>query len=240
VRVLSIIHENSDSPALFGAVVRDEGHEHVEWRINHVGEPPGGPFDCAMVFGGTMNTHEEESFPWLRREHAELREFIAAGVPVLGVCLGGQLIAKALDAAVEPSPVPEIGWVEVAMRPEATGDPVVGGLPARFMSLQWHHYRFELPEGAVPLAANTICLQAYRHGDSVWGFQFHPEVTREILQEWIDESEALAPMGIDYRAFEEASDVHIGEWNRIGRQLVTSFLAVAAARAGSRQEARTG
>ena len=239
MRVLSIIHENGDSPGLFGRAVREQGHDHVEWRISHDPDPPDGPFDAAMVFGGTMDTHEEESFPWLRRENAEIRRLIGDGTPLLGVCLGGQLLAKALDARVERAPAPEIGWEEVRRTAESRDDPVIGSLPERFISFQWHHYRFELPDGAVPLAVNPVCLQAFRFADHVWGVQFHPEVSRDILQEWFDVSEHREPIPrLDYRALERAHDLHIGEWVRIGAAIVSGFLGVAAERACERTGAR--
>jgi GMP synthase-like glutamine amidotransferase len=230
VRVLSIVHEDGSGAGLFADVVRELDHEYAEWRIDRDPEPPAGPVDAALVFGGTMNAHEEEDHAWLRREDDELRRMVAGGTPVLGVCLGGQLLAKALDARVVRSAVPEIGWQEVVLRPEAAGDPVVGALPDGFLSFQWHHYRFELPDGAVPLASSPVCLQAFRFGDHVWGVQFHPEVTREILQHWIDSSESQEGLDLDYRALERECDLWIGEWNRIGRAIVSSFLGVAAGR----------
>jgi GMP synthase-like glutamine amidotransferase len=239
MRILSIVHEGSPSTALYGDVVVEQGNEHRVWQIDREAEPPDGPFDGVMIFGGTMDTHEEESFPWLRREDEELRRFVAAGTPLLGVCLGGQLLAKALGAQVERSPVPEIGWQEVVRHSAAADDPLFGELPEEFLSLQWHHYRFRLPDGAVPLASSPVCLQAFRFGDHVWGFQFHPEVTRETLQQWFDESERVAPDLLDYRTLERECDLNIAEWNRIGRELVSRFLAVAAERAREPEEARS-
>ena len=97
----------------------------------------------------------------------------------MGVCLGGQLLAKALGGHVRRLPSPEIGWADVDLTPEAKDDPVFGGLPERFTSYQWHLYHFELPEGAVPLARNERCLQAFRAGRAAWGIQFHAEITHE-------------------------------------------------------------
>jgi GMP synthase (glutamine-hydrolysing) len=236
VRILSIVHEGSPSTALYGDVAVEQGNEHLVWQIDREPEPPEGPFDAVMLFGGTMDTHEEESYPWLRREDEEVRAFIAAGTPLLGVCLGGQLLAKALDAPVVRAAVPEIGWQEVMQHRESAGDPVFGGLPEEFMSFQWHHFRFELPDGAVPLASSPVCLQAFRFGEHVWGVQFHPEVTRAVLQEWIGLSEAAEPGLLDYRTLERECDVHIAEWNRIGREIVSRFLAVATRRAGEPAE----
>lgn len=230
MRVLSIVHEDGGGPGLFGKTVADLGFEHVEWRVDLEPRLPVDRVDAVMVFGGTMNTHEEDDYPWLRDEDAAIRRLVAEGVPVLGVCLGGQLLAKALDAKVSPAPEPEIGWHEVIQTPEARVDPVFEHLPERFASLQWHHYQFDLPRGAVPLARSRVCLQAYRFGETAWGVQFHPEVSRETLQDWIEYSKA-AGSELDFDRFEEDSDRHIAEWVRIGRAISEGFLRVAKSRA---------
>ena len=102
-----------------------------------------------------MNTHEEDDHPWLREENLLLQRCSTAGVPMLGICLGGQLIAKAVHAQVTPAPVPEIGFHPVWLTPDAASDPLFAGLPERLMALQWHYYRFDLPAGAVRLAENA-------------------------------------------------------------------------------------
>lgn len=225
MRVLSIVHADDAGPGSFADVVRERGHEHVEWRIDSE-PPPDRPFDAVLVFGGVMNTHEEEDHPWLVPENEVIRRTVEQGVPLLGVCLGGQLLAKALGAPVLPAREPEIGWHEVVRTDESAHDPVVGALPERFSAFQWHSYEFALPENAVPLAANPVCLQAYRAGERAWGVQFHPEVTRKILQEWIDEARASG-YELDFDALEQACDAGIARWRELGRTLCESFLAVA-------------
>ena len=226
MRVLSVVHEDSSAPGTYGDVARARGHEHLVWPIHSGASPPAGPFDAVMVFGGTMDTHEEESYAWLRDENDFIHGHVDAGVPVLGVCLGGQLLAKALGAQVSRAPESEIGWYEVERLPEAAGDPIFGAVPERFPSLQWHNYRFVLPAGAVPLGQSARCLQAYRFGEAAWGLQFHPEVTREIVQLWIDLSRE-AGTELDYETFERDSDLYAAEWERLGRDLCERFLAVA-------------
>ena len=157
------------------------------------------------------------------------RAHVDDGVPVLGVCLGGQLLAKALGAQVSRVPAPEVGWYELERLPEASGDPIFGTLPDRFPSLQWHNYHFVLPAGAVPLARSSACLQGYRFGEAAWGMQFHPEVTRSIVQLWIDLSRA-AGTELDYDTFERDSDLYAEGWERLGRGICERFLAVAESR----------
>jgi len=229
VRVLSIVHEDSSAPGTYGGVAEARGHRHVVWSIHADSPPPAGPFDAVMVFGGTMDTHEEDSYAWLRDENDFIRAHVDDGVPVLGVCLGGQLLAKALGAQVSRVPAPEVGWYELERLPEASGDPIFGTLPDRFPSLQWHNYHFALPAGAVPLARSSACLQGYRFGEAAWGMQFHPEVTRSIVQLWIDLSRA-AGTELDYDTFERDSDLYAEGWERLGRGICERFLAVAESR----------
>ena len=229
MRVLSIVHEDSSAPGTYGEVALGLGHAHLAWPIHAGAVPPAGPFDALMVFGGTMDTHEEDSYAWLRDENDFIRAHLDAGVPVLGVCLGGQLLAKALGAPVSRAPEPEIGWYEVECLADATDDPLFGAVPERFPSLQWHNYQFALPDGAVLLARSSGCLQAYRFGEAAWGLQFHPEVTRSIVQLWIDLSRE-AGTKLDYEIFERDSDLYADDWEQLGRRLCERFLSVAEAR----------
>jgi GMP synthase (glutamine-hydrolysing) len=237
VRVLAIAHEDGSVGGVFEEVAVSAGHDWVEWRIHRDQAPPEDSFGAALVFGGTMNTHEEADHPWLRDEDRNIRRLVGEGIPLFGVCLGGQLVAKALDATVAESPVPEIGWHDVVLAAEATEDPVFAALPREFPSFQWHFYSFDAPAGAVRLARTPVSLQAFRFGDRVWAVQFHPEVTREILQDWIDRAEASG-LELDYRTLERECDDLIGGWNRIGRELAAGFFAVAE-RLSGREQART-
>ena len=138
-------------------------------------------YDALVVLGGGMNVHEADRRPYLRDEIALLEETLAARRPVLGVCLGAQLLAAAAGAEMHRARTPEIGWREVELCSAAAADHVVGALPRRFTAFQWHSYAFDIPFGAVELARNEVCPQAYRLGDAAWGVQFHPEVTEAIL-----------------------------------------------------------
>jgi GMP synthase (glutamine-hydrolysing) len=223
VRILSLIHDDDAPSGVFGEAARAAGHELVEWNVARKGVPATDGHDAVLVFGGAMHVDQEDRHPWLRDEDALLRELLERGTPLLGVCLGSQLIAKAAGARVGPAPRREIGWHEVGLTPEAAADPVLGGLPERFQAFQWHSYAFELPAGAVPLAENPVCLQAYRIADSAWGIQFHAEVTRTIVERWL--------ASVDGR--EEAQDLDfspMAAWNELGRRLASRFLAAASSR----------
>ena len=173
-----------------------------------------------MVFGGAMHPDQDLDHPWLADEVAWLRELVERGTPVLGVCLGAQLIARALGAWSGPlEGGPEIGWHEVE---RVADDPVLGALPERFEAFEWHHYTYELPDGAVELARNERCNQAYRVGDACWAVQFHPEVTHAQVLGWIDDPDDPAD---DPDALRAETAAKIGRWNELGSALCDAFLA---------------
>jgi GMP synthase (glutamine-hydrolysing) len=227
VRVLSVIHHWDAASGVFADVVAEREHELIEWNAAEERGLPEDDFGAVLVFGGVMHVDQEERHGWLRDEDDFLRRVVDQRVPVLGVCLGGQLLAKALDASVRPMPSPEVGWFEVELMPEAADDPVFGPLPARFDSFQWHSYAFELPPGAVLLARNERCVQAYRAGEAAWGLQFHAEVTQPTLEGWLESSKSEEYGPLDLARIRRESDERIGRWNQLGRQMCAGFLAVA-------------
>ena len=228
MRVLSITHQADAASGVFGDAVRERGHELDEWEISSSPDPPVPleAYDAVLVFGGAMHVDQEERHGWLRDENALLERLLAEGTPTFGVCLGGQLVAKALGAAVRRMPSSEIGWFDVDLTPEAADDPVFGGLPERFKAFQWHSYHFELPAGGVALARNERCLQGFRVG-AAWGIQFHPEVTATDLAEWLRTADPEEDGPIDVEALRSESDARIADWNEFGRELCGRFLAVA-------------
>lgn len=139
--------------------------------------PAPGDFDFLVVLGGPMSVNDDAALPWLAPEKALIGQAIAAGTPVLGICLGAQLMARALGAAVGPSPEREVGWwpVEAVAPPAAPPWPVFA-FPARVTALHWHGESFALPAGAVHLARSAGCPhQAMQVGPRAIGLQFHPE-----------------------------------------------------------------
>ena len=230
MRVLSITHQPDAASGVFGDAVRERGHELDGWQISTDPDPPAPveSYDAVLVFGGAMHVDQEERHGWLREENALLQRFLAEGVPTFGVCLGGQLVAKALGAPVRRMPSPEIGWFDVDLTPEAADDPVFAGLPERFTAFQWHSYHFELPEEGFALARNDRCLQGFRVGRA-WGIQFHPEVTPEDLAEWLRTADPNEDGPLDVEALRAESEQRIAASNELGRELCGRFLAFAEA-----------
>ncbi len=145
------------------------------------GEPAPVDYDMLIVMGGPMEIADEASHPWLRREKAALRKAIDSGKPVIGICLGAQLIAEALGARVFRIPAKEVGWFPVTFTGEArTAFP---DLPGGLDAFHWHGETFGLPEGAVHLASSEACAnQAFLHENRVLALQFHLEVTTAGVQ----------------------------------------------------------
>lgn len=143
-------------------------------------------FDWLVIMGGTMGTYEEDQFPWLRPEKTFIREAIAAGKTVLGICLGAQLIANALGSAVYPAAQKEIGWWPLRKTAAGRTHPLLATLPDEFIALHWHGDTFDLPAGAELLASSVACVnQAFAVGPRVVGLQFHFEVTRAAVRQML-------------------------------------------------------
>jgi GMP synthase (glutamine-hydrolysing) len=144
-----------------------------------------------IVMGGPQGVYEQDKYPYLRDEIALVRSAIEERKPVLGICLGSQLIAAALGAHVAPGPAREMGWYPVRLAPEAHDDPVFCGLPDSFTTAHWHGDVFDLPAGATALASSemTAC-QAFRHGENVYAILFHVEITEPMLRVWVRGSAA--------------------------------------------------
>lgn len=161
------------------------GHE-VHGTALHAGDEPPvvDAFDALIIMGGPMNVDEHERYPWLAREKQLIRGAIAAGKPVLGICLGAQLIAASLGAPVARNDQTEIGWFDVERLDAAS--PLLAGFPPRFSAFHWHGDTFAIPAGARHLMRSEACAnQAFALGDRVLGLQFHLEVTAANAREMV-------------------------------------------------------
>jgi GMP synthase-like glutamine amidotransferase len=222
VNVLSIVHELDAGTGVFG--------EFPTW-VPSAQPAPSDDLDALMIFGGSMHVDQNDGHTWLDPEKEFIREHLERGTPILGVCLGSQLLAEAAGARPYRMPEPEIGWYEIEITEAGAADPVVGPLAPSVELFEWHHYAAPLPPGAVELARTAASVQAFRiERRPAWGLQFHAEVTRENLMGWLDgweEAEAAAT-DLDPEAIRAASEQRIEEQNEIGRQLAARFLREAA------------
>ena len=143
-------------------------------------------FDWLMVMGGPMNIYEHERYPWLEGEKEFIRQAIAAGKIVLGICLGAQLMADVLGGSVIANEHKEIGWFEVRLTVEGRSSPLFSALPDRFTAFHWHGDTFQIPPGAARTAESRACInQAFVLGKAV-GLQFHLESSQESLDHLLE------------------------------------------------------
>jgi GMP synthase (glutamine-hydrolysing) len=239
MRVLAIVHQRDAGPGVLADAIRSRGADLDSWVVTESWANRGSvvlprnplDYDAVLVLGGAMHVDQVELHPWLRGELQVLTALLERKVPMLGVCLGAQLLAEAAGAPVRRATRPEIGWHAVDVTEEGDTDPLLGPLAPRFEAFQWHSYEFVLPPGATALATSEVCLQAYRLGHRAWGIQFHAEVSRAAAESWIDDyrsDEDAVRIGLVPEALRRETESRIGAWNELGRSLGERFLAAAA------------
>lgn len=178
-------HAPFETPGAIEGWLRGQGygitstHLYVDDLLPQLNE-----IDLLIIMGGPMSVNDEAGYPWLVEEKAFIRSVIDAGIPVLGICLGAQLIADAMGGRVYANSQQEIGWYPVRALERERAD--VFALPDTTTVLHWHGETFELPAGAVRLASSDICQnQAFQLGDRVIGLQFHLEADRQVLDGFV-------------------------------------------------------
>jgi GMP synthase (glutamine-hydrolysing) len=222
------VHEDDAGPGVFAAAAAERGDELVEWVPPR--EPPPADalegYDGAVVLGGAMHPDQEAEHPWLRGEKQLVEGLLERGVPLLGVCLGAELLSEVAGAAVVPRASPHVGWAETQLTTAGHDDPVLGALPQRFSCFHWHSYDSGLPSGGAMLAAGDSRLDAFRLGDA-WGIQFHAEVTPQIIEGWLDLLEThpdADAAGFAVGPGREETARRIEDSGRVGATLFRSFL----------------
>ena len=150
-------------------------------------EPSIDGYQALIVLGGPMNVDQTADHPHLKTEIKLIGRAIDEGIPVLGICLGAQLVAKALGAEVRKNPEKEIGWYDVSLTDAGKADPLFSDFDPQEKIFQWHGDTFDIPPGAQLLASSEICAnQAFRWGDRVYAFQFHLEVDEPMIERWLN------------------------------------------------------
>lgn len=185
--MLAIIQNDAKVPAgLYDDELRRRGIAHRMVRAYRGEVPPApGEADALLVLGGYMSVQDTDRYPFLTPLRQALHDWSAAGRPLLGICLGGQLLAAALGGAVHCDTRGELGLTEIDLTPAGRDDPLFQGVASPLLSMQWHNDSFDLPPGATLLASTAICPgQAFRVGRHTYGLQFHPELTPQIVADW--------------------------------------------------------
>ena len=183
-------------------------------------------WDALIILGGPMAVYDADSIPRLKEELALIGKALAADVPTLGICLGAQLIAAAAGARVYAGPLKEIGWSTVALTKAAASDKLFSALPATLTVFQLHGDTFDLPNGAVRLAANDLYAnQAFRLGNNIYGLQFHVEVTGGMVKEWSGYySDHISEARISPDSLLEDLPQRSESLRRVASRIITRFL----------------
>jgi GMP synthase (glutamine-hydrolysing) len=180
-----------------------------------------------VVMGGPESVYQLDRYPYLRDEMRLIESALRENKPILGVCLGAQLLAAALGATVKRGASREIGWYPVRLADAANDDRLMRELPAEFMAAHWHSDVFELPDGAVALASSAKTeFQAFRFGDSAYGLLFHAEITQERLNRLVAEfGEDLKRVGIDGDSFVAQASEYLPALSEIGGTIFRRWAA---------------
>jgi GMP synthase-like glutamine amidotransferase len=196
---------------------------HHPYRDGLLPEPE--QIAALIVLGGAMGANDDGRHPFLNDLKSLIRQVVAARIPYMGICLGGQLLAAALGAKVASHRWEELGTLTVSLTEEGRTDPLFRGIPDQFGTFQWHHDSFDIPDGGILLASSERCPhQAFRAGGCAWGLQFHPEVTEPIIRSWCAWESSTSDKT------EQVLAEFSGEAGRYGatsRQLLDNFLLVA-------------
>ena len=203
--VLVIRHARTEGAGFFGVFL---DQKHIPWQMVRIDEGDALPSDIAdysglVMMGGPMSVNDD--LPWIAQELNLIRQAMAANKPVLGHCLGGQLISKALGAKVGANPVKEIGWGEVQVTPGSRGTDLFG--VNAFESFHWHGETFDLPDGAQHLLSSKFCKnQAYQIGKAI-AFQCHIEMMEDMVKVWCEGGQDELADSIDSPGVQQADAI---------------------------------
>lgn len=174
-----------------------------------------------IVMGGPMSVYEQDRYSHIRDELRLIGTAVAANKPVLGVCLGSQLLAAALGGTVTSNRPKEIGWYEVRLTAAAASDALFAGLPQELVPFHWHGDIFSLPPGAVSLAASALTPhQAFRYGRSAYGLLFHMEVTQPAIRTMLDTfADEVRTEGIDAQSILRNAGGNLAKLDPVGSRV---------------------
>ena len=188
MKFLVILHASYEGPGLIKEWISLQNHtlkEVYAWDLESL--TPQDDFDALIIMGGPMGVHDEEQYPWLKPEKEFIKNAIDSGIKILGICLGSQLISHCLGAKVYKNSEPEIGWFPIKKKFFMHSWFPLFDEVEKENVFHWHSDTYDLPDGSVPLFESAACKnQAYAVEDQILALQFHPEITEELINAFIE------------------------------------------------------
>lgn len=213
-------------------MLRARGHR-IRY-VNFARDPDACPrlerYQALIVLGGPMQVGDHHHHPHLLTECRLIEQALHDGLPVLGICLGAQLLAHVLAARVAKCDHPEIGWYQLRPTPHTSADPLLGGLGVPHPIFQWHHWGFDCPAGSASIADSVESgCQAFRVEDHAWGFQFHLELDERLIRRWLTlpfYRDDLAASGLKKTPADIAVETarHLPDTLRLADEVFTNWL----------------
>jgi GMP synthase (glutamine-hydrolysing) len=185
--ILIIQHAEHEHAAALRRALESQGLQTLCIHPYRGEKHPGADEVSGVIsLGGPMGANDEKDHPWIAAEVCLLRQTIDAKLPTVGICLGGQIMARALGGKVERNPIAEVGWFPIELNDEGVRDPILSGAGKSPTVYHWHEDTFIPPEGVVLLASSKHCArQAFRVSENAYAFQFHPEADHQLVHEWL-------------------------------------------------------
>jgi GMP synthase (glutamine-hydrolysing) len=230
-RVLVIQHESYEALGTWGPILKGMGKRirFVNFERAPEAQPSLEGYDGIILLGGYMGVYEADRYRHLRFELKLIEEALAKELPVLGICLGAQILASVLGATVRPHTEREMGWYDIQLTEGGLADPVIGHFQPSEKVFQSHGDTFDIPKSAEHLASSALChAQAFRYGSNAYGLQFHLEVNRAIIDDWFampEHQEYFKTATIPPEAIRRDTDRHLLRSMELSEETIQRFLA---------------
>ncbi|HMB60153.1 MAG TPA: type 1 glutamine amidotransferase [Xanthomonadales bacterium] len=224
-KVLVFQHVAAEPLGTLDPMLRDRGHRirYVNFHREPEARPDVSRYNALIVLGGPQMPDQGDTYPHLNVEMKCIEEALKQDIPVLGICLGAQLLACALGGGVQPLPSWEIGWYPLEPTAQAAADPMFCTLTQARPVFQWHGYTFDLPSGAVHLARSSDCEnQAFRYGENSYGLQCHLELDERLINRWLNYPEYQEDLNTMGRG-QDAEHIREQTHRLIGQSVALSY-----------------
>jgi GMP synthase (glutamine-hydrolysing) len=231
-KVLVFQHVAAEPLGTLDPLLRDRGHRirYINFHREPDAKPDVSRYDALIVLGGPQMPDQDDIYPHLKVEMDCIEQALKQQKPVLGICLGAQLLAYALGSGVRPLDAWEIGWYDLKPTAQAQADPIFCGLLRPQPVFQWHGYTFDMPASAVHLATTDTCEnQAFRYGTNAYGLQCHLELDERLINRWLSYPEYQQDLnavgrGQDASVIREQTHELIGQSVALSQQMFGQFL----------------